>query len=147
MILATLILAAQIDACHVLTKKDVAAVQGAAFTQTKLTTRDNTTTCFYQLPTFSNSISLDLMRSGARAFWKENFEKEPDLKKPRKKKLEPLKVTGIGNQALWVGGVGTGSLYVRKGDALVRVSVGGPGDRNVKIERSKKLALEVLKKL
>jgi hypothetical protein len=30
MLVATLILAAQLDACHVLSKKDVAAVQGEA---------------------------------------------------------------------------------------------------------------------
>ena len=147
MLAATLILAAQLDACHVLSKKDVAAVQGQAYTQTKLTTRDKTSTCFYQLPTFSNSISLDVMRSGGRAFWKENFEKPADPQKPKKKRLEPMKVTGVGNEALWVGGVGTGSLYVRKGDALVRVSVGGPGARKEKIEKSKKLALKALKKL
>ena len=148
MILATLILAAQLDACHVLSKKDVAAVQGEAFTQTKLTTRENSTTCFYQLPTFSNSISLDVMRSGARAFWKENFEKKADPSKPHKKKrVEPVKVTGIGAEAVWVGSVGTGSLYVRKGDALVRVSVGGADAPKEKIEKSKKLALTVLKKL
>ena len=146
MLIATFILATQLDACHVLSKKDVAAVQGEAFTETKLSSHGNATTCFYQLPTFSKSISVDVMRSGARDFWVETFDKQIEARRARKKK-DPLKVSGIGNQALWVGGLGSGSLYVRQGDALVRVSVGGPGSDKDKIEKSKKLAAKALKKL
>ena len=65
MLRATLILAAQLDACHVLLAKDVAAVQGEAFSETKLSKHGSSTTCFYQLPTYSKSVSVDLMRSGA----------------------------------------------------------------------------------
>lgn len=147
--IAALILAAQLDACHVLSAKDVAAVQGEAFTKTTLTTRGKSTTCFYELRTFSKSVSVDLMRSGAREFWEKNFEeeRERERKEPGEKESEPLKIRGIGSEALWVGGRGSGSLYVRKGDSLVRVSVGGPGTEKEKIERSKKLALKALKRL
>ena len=144
MIIASLIFAANLDACHVLTKQDVAAVQGERFTATKLTKHGQSTTCFYQLPTFSKSISLDVMRSGAREFWEKNFEEE---RSGEEEASEPMKVAGIGNEALWVGGRGTGSLYVRKGDAMVRVSVGGPGTQDDKIEKSKKLARRALKRL
>lgn len=147
MIAAALLLATQLDACHVLSPKDVAAVQGEEFTKTTLTTRGPSTTCFYQLPTFSKSISVDVMRSGGREFWEENFEEEREREEPGEHEAEPLKVKGIGSEALWVGGRGTGSLYVRKGDAVVRVSVGGPGTQEEKIERSKQLALIALKRL
>jgi len=148
-LIATVLLAAQLDACHVLSEKDVAAVQGEPFTKTTLTTRGRSTTCFYELATFSNSISVDVMRRGAREFWEENFEKEHEREREEaeEKETEPLKVRGLGHEALWVGGRGTGSLYVRKGDSMVRVSVGGPGTDKEKIEKSKKLALKALKQL
>jgi len=146
MLVASLILAAQLDACHVLSKKDVATVQGETFTMTKLSSHGNATTCFYQLPTFSKSISIDVMHRGAREFWVETFDKQIEARRARKKK-DPVKVAGIGTEALWIGGLGSGSLYVRRGDAMVRVSVGGPGSDKDKIEKSKKLAAKALKKL
>ena len=144
--IASLLFAVQLDACHVLSQKDVAAVQGETFVETKLSSHGNATTCFYQLPTFSKSISLDVMRSGAIEYWKETFDEQIEARRARKKK-DPRRVTGIGNEALWVGGLGSGSLYVRQGDSMVRVSVGGPGSDEDKIEKSKKLALKALKKL
>ena len=146
MLIASVVLAAHLDACHVLSKKDVAAVQGETFVETKLSSRENATTCFYQLPTFSKSISLDVMHKGAVEYWKETFDKQIEARRARKKK-DPLRVRGVGNEALWVGGLGSGSLYVRQGDAMVRVSIGGPGSDKDKIEKSKKLAAKVLKKM
>ncbi|HEX6179468.1 MAG TPA: hypothetical protein VF057_13985 [Thermoanaerobaculia bacterium] len=146
MLIATVLLATQLDACHVLSKKDVAAVQGESFTETKLSSRGNATTCFYQLPTFEKSISLDVMHNGARDFWTETLNKQIEARRARKKK-DPRRVSGIGDEALWIGGLGSGSLYVRQGDAMVRVSVGGPGSDKDKIEKSKKLAVRVLKKM
>lgn len=152
MFIASLILATQLNACHVLSAKDVAAVQGERFTETKLSSHGNATTCFYQLPTFTKSISVDVMRTGARHFWARTFEGKRSAEEEREKeeaeeKKDPLRVAGIGNEAFWVGGLGSGSLYVRKGDAMVRVSVGGPGSPKEKIEKSKKLAAKALKKL
>jgi hypothetical protein len=153
MLLATVVLAAQLDACHVLLPKDVAAVQGEAFTEAKLSTRGKkSTSCFYQLPTFSKSVSLDLMRAGGREYWEENFEREREEEKEEaeregKVKRPPVKVRGVGSEALWVTSRVSGSLYVRKGDAVLRISLGGPGTDEQKIERSKELALKVLKRL
>lgn len=150
MLFASLFFAATLDACHVLQPKDVAAVQGEAFTETKLSAHETSTTCFYQLPTFSKSVSVDLMRSGARAFWKKTFEREEGEEREHEEaeaKRPPRKVRGIGSEAFWVGSHAAGSLWVRKGDALLRISVGGPGTDDEKIARSKKLALVALKRL
>lgn len=138
--------AAQPDACALLTKAEVAAVQGEAFTSTKLSALDAGTRCFYQLPTFSKSVSVDLMRKGGRRFWDRTFEHE-EAEDPDEKVAPPVKVRGVGSEAMWVSSRVAGSLYVRKGDALLRVSVGGPGDTKEKIERSKKLALHALRRL
>jgi hypothetical protein len=148
---ATLFLAAQLhaarpDACQVLTKADIAAVQGEAFTSTKLSTpRNGGTQCFYELPTFVNSVSVDVKYSGARKFWDETFEREAD--ESEEKTAPPVKVRGVGSEAMWVSSRVAGSLYVRKGDALLRVSVGGAGGTKEKIERSKRLALRALRRM
>jgi hypothetical protein len=154
MVLASLVFAATLDACHVLQPKDVAAVQGEAFTDTKLSTHEGSTTCFYQLPTFSKSVSVDVMRSGARAFWKKTFERDEGEERERDRgheeaeaKRPPRKVRGVGSEAFWVGSHAAGSLWVRKGDALLRISVGGPGTDDEKIARSKQLAIAALKRL
>jgi len=139
--------AAQPDACALLTKADLAMVQGEAFTSTKLSALDTGTRCFYQLPTFSKSVSVDLMRRGGRRFWDQTFEHEHESDDADEKVTPPLKVKGVGSEAMWVSSRVAGSLYVRKGDALLRVSVGGPGDAKEKIERSKKLALRALRRL
>ena len=150
MIIAALLLATQLDACHVLSKEDVAAVQGESYTEAKLSTRGKLSTCFYQLPTFSNSISVDLMRRGAHEYWEENFEGEGGREREREedeKEAELQRVRGVGSEAFWVGARGTGSLFVRKGDSMVRVSVGGAGTAEEKLLKAKKLALQALKKL
>ena len=142
------------DACHVLTKRDVASVQGETYTSTKLTPHGATTTCFYQLPTFTNSVSVDVTPTGGRAFWREHFESEHDDGDGAKHDGDrdrdaspPRKVTGVGNEAVWVSSRAAGSLYVRKGDALLRISVGGAGTEAEKIARSKRLAAMALKRM
>ena len=146
MIIASLLLAANLDACHVLTKREVAAVQGESFTAAKLTTRNELTQCFYQLPTFSKSISVDVIRE--RKFWEEHFDHADEHEHEREKEAHPPKeIKGLGDDALWIGGRAAGSLYVRKGNAVLRVSVGGPGSEAEKIAKSKKLAVRALKRM
>jgi hypothetical protein len=41
----------------------------------------------------------------------------------------------------------SGALYVLKGNSIVRISVGGKGSEDEKIERSRKLAAIALRKL
>ena len=152
MLFATLLMAAQLraaqpDACQVLTKADTEAVQGEAFTSTKLSPRDGGTQCFYQLPTFTKSVSVDVRYSGGRKFWDETFENEREADDPNEKVAPPVKVRGVGSEAMWVSGKVAGSLYVRKGDKLLRVSVGGAGGPNEKMARSKQLALRALKRM
>jgi hypothetical protein len=149
---ATLLMAAQLraaqpDACKVLTKADLQAVQGEPFAEAKLATRGGGTQCFYELPTFTKSVSVDVRYRGARKFWDETFEHERDGEEKDKKSAPPLKVRGLGSEAMWVSSHVAGSLYVRKGDKLLRVSVGGTGGPNEKLERSKRLALRALKKM
>lgn len=133
------------DACQVLTKSDIAAVQGESFTDAKLTTHDEITQCFYQLPTFTKSVSVDVIRD--KEFWKEHFAEREHEQEAEEKSHPPREIHGLGHDALWVGGRMAGSLYVRKGNAVLRVSVGGPGSEDEKIARSKTLAARALKRM
>ncbi len=56
-------------------------------------------------------------------------------------------MTGIGDEAFWVGDHGVATLHVLKGDAFLRISVGGGGDESTRIEKTKTLARKALKRL
>jgi hypothetical protein len=160
------------NACQLLTPREVARVQGEAFQSTKLTESSerglSISQCFYTLPSYAKSVSVDIMRGKAVDFWKQHFaeirqerddERESEAKKEsehaakleRDAKSEPESearpVRGVGDAAVWSGNRMAGALYVLRGDTVLRVSVGGPGTADEKIERSKKLAAKALRRL
>jgi hypothetical protein len=157
------------NACQLLTARDIARVQGEEFKSAKLTESDanglTVSQCFYALPSFTSSVSVDLMRGKTATFWHSHFANARDAKddedeaRDRATKTAPSsreseehesaarKVHGIGDAAVWSGNRVAGALYVLKGDTIVRVSVGGSGTEEQKIERSKKLAARALRKL
>jgi len=133
--------------------------------------------CFFTLPTFNNSISLVVTQKGEGAggrdpkeFWEETFEKsegegekERDKKSAKEREKEKArersreeeeeegppaqKITGVGDEAFWTGSRVGGALYVLKGSTYLRISVGGAGDQQSKINKSKALARLALKRL
>jgi hypothetical protein len=166
----------KVDACMLLTSKEVQLVQGEALKEAKSSGRSeggfSTSQCFFTLPTFTNSISLTVTRRGdgpgtrdPKQFWKETFHREteseqaPDRdrnkgqerydggKEEEEKGAPPEKITGVGDEAFWAGSRFGGTLYVLKGNGFIRVSVGGTGDQETKIKKSKALARTVLKHL
>jgi hypothetical protein len=128
------------NACELLTPRDVRSVQGEAFQSTKLTESNerglSMSQCFYVLPSFARSVSIDVMRGKTLDFWREHFA-EGDAQAIR----------GLGDAAVWSGNATAGALYVLRGDTVLRVSVGGSGTADEKIARSKKLAARALKRL
>ena len=114
--------------------------------------------------------------SGARdpkEFWEETFgkaeedekdrepstssEKEREKEKLRKRNREereeeerevpPQKIAGLGDEAFWTGTRVGGALYALKGNRYIRISVGGAGTQQAKINRSKALAQFALKRM
>jgi hypothetical protein len=59
----------------------------------------------------------------------------------------PRKVDGLGEEAYWMGSPAGGLLYVLQNDYLLRISVGGPGDEQSKLEKSEALAQKALSRL
>ena len=138
------------DACQLLTKQEVAAVQGQPFSNAKLTTRGDRSQCFYELPQFVDSVSLDVIRGTGRQFWEKTFEDEGEEREEAEEhetKSAPKRVEGVGDEAYWVGTRAAGSLYVLHKKSVLRVSVGGAGTEAEKIARSKRLAAKALRRL
>jgi hypothetical protein len=162
---------AKTDACALLTSADIEAVQKESVRDTKLSGSSDggfsVSQCFFTLPTFTNSISLQVTQrgdgSGARdpkEFWTETFHRERKSEKERERekakseeeeeerdKAPPKKVGGVGDEAFWVGSRIGGALYVLKDNSYVRVSIGGAVPETEKLKRSKSLAQKVTERL
>ncbi|PYI91972.1 MAG: hypothetical protein DME97_12335 [Verrucomicrobia bacterium] len=145
------------DACTLLTKEEIRAVQGEAFKDTKLSQKTGAglavSQCYFELPTAVNSIVLTVTRKAEGGAdpgqsWQDMFHRE---RAPRKKEeveeKEAQKIDGLGEEAFWTGTRVGGALFVLKGNCYIRISVGGAGDQAQKIEKSKALAENVLKRL
>ena len=145
------------DACTLLTKEEIQAVQGEAFKDTKLSQKTGAglavSQCYFELPMAVNSIVLTVTRKAEGGAdpgqsWQDMFHRE---RAPRKKEeaeeKEAQKIDGLGEEAFWTGTRVGGALFVLKGNCYIRISVGGAGDQAQKIEKSKALAESVLKRL
>jgi hypothetical protein len=78
--------------------------------------------------------------------------KKPETARDKNREEEeerapPQKIAGVGDEAFWTGSHVGGALYVLKGNTYLRVSVGGAGDHQTKINKSKALARLALKRL
>jgi hypothetical protein len=156
------------NACQLLTERDIARVQGETLKSVKLTESNESglrvSQCFYVLPSFTNSISVDVMRGKTAVFWRNHFANArdddndrdrtaaiktapPSREAEEERENSARKVRGIGDAAVWSGNRAAGALYVLKGDTILRISVGGGGSQEQKIERSRKLAARALRKV
>src|SRR5260370_27249442 len=141
------------DACALLTNSEVESVQKETIKETKLTgasqSGSSVSQCFFTLPTFTNSISLQVTQKGEGAgardpkeFWRETFHHEQQTEKVRERDREksakkeedeeksapPQKVNGVGDEAFWMGSRVGGALSVLKGNNYLRISLGESGD-------------------
>jgi len=158
-----------------LDSKEIQSVQGEAVKETKLSGQAGgglqISQCFFTLPTFANSVSLLVAQKGdgadakdPREFWRETFqkgagEKERERERGKDKKVggrgeeeeeegaPPQKITGVGEDAYWIGSRVGGALYVLKGNSYLRISIGGSGDQTSKISKSKTLAQKAIARL
>ncbi len=165
------------EPCDLLSSSDISSVQGepvSAATGDKKTNGSFVISeCFYKLPTFNKSVSVDVMSAGgnsdaASEFWNKRFHNvDPDTDEleartdaaPKNSntghaeadedrlKSPPVPVPGLGDEAFWTGSQINGSLYIRHRSDIIRLSIGGSDDQSVKIEKAKILGARVLSKL
>ena len=160
--------AAAVDPCQLLTVKDIQNAQGERFSGTRQTAKQSggfrLLECFYSTPTPTKSVSLAVAvtdapktasSAGPRAFSKQRFhsaanENDTDEVRPSGEKEErrpPLAVSGVGEEAYWMGNRMAGALYVLSGEHFVRISLGGGESEEIKRRKSVVLAKVVLAKL
>ncbi len=152
------------DACALLTAKEVEEVQREPVKQTKRNESFNgsfiTSQCFYLAAAFARSVNLTVARTeprktartAARDYWMQIFHGSGKLRQgagssEEKESEEPRPVSGLGEEAFWLGNRISGALYVLEGNSYLRVSVGGPGNEAAKIESAKRLAQQALRRL
>lgn len=147
------------DPCRLLSDSEVRLVQGHAPAQKTPSAPPGGsfqfTQCFYRTPEFTSSVSVavgvplatDSKRSGPRQYWQQQFHPQVKATPGRKKKEPPKPISGLGDEAFWVGDPFSGALYVLKGEVFLRLSVGGAPDETQKIKRAKALAVHALKRL
>ncbi len=160
--------------CMLLTRAEVEAVQGERVKEVRpnLQSSDGMllSECLFQTDTSAKSVSVALatpIPAGPsaltpRKFWQMQFhpsglqeEEMPAADNAAKKAKpdgemeggQPRFISGLGEEAYWVGNPILGTLYVLQGDCFLRISVGGVPDETVRIERSKALARAVVKRL
>ena len=157
----------KIDACMLLTRQEIEIVQGASITDTKSSNTAGgdfrVSQCFYTAAEFNKSLSLaviqkDLSETHARTpkqFWQQTFTRASEKKEggeseageEKEPRRPPKKIDGVGDDAYWAPNRFGGVLYVLKGDAFISISVGGPDNEQVKIEKSKTLAQKAISRL
>ena len=157
--------AAKLDACTLLTSDEIKAVQGEPLKATKPSQQAGHAfaidICYYELPTPSNSVSLSLAqpnsdkRDSVREFWQKAFgdsehgtkEKEGEGEGEIDEGAPPRKIAGLGQEAFWFSSPIGGVLYVLKGNHYIRISVGGKGTSETKLNKSKALAQKAIARL
>lgn len=160
--------AGSVDACTLLTSAEIQAAVGESLAEARpssqLAGKIQTAQCLFRTPTFAKSISVTVATPGLgttpaalREFWRNQFhptpgnEKEEDVaergetRSAAEAELERAArkaraISGLGDEAFWVGSPITGALYVLERDAFLRVSVGGIPEESSRLEKAKIVA-------
>jgi flagellar biosynthesis GTPase FlhF len=72
---------------------------------------------------------------------------ESEREREAEEAAKPRPVSGVGDEAFWVGSRIKGTLYVRQKDVVLILSIGGADDDNAKIKKTSALAQKALKRL
>lgn len=136
------------EVCALLEEADIRAVQGTAVKDTKRSSESSKglhfAQCFFMTEDFARSVNLALISGDTRRYWAETFQRPQTASR---KKGPPRAVAGAGDEAFWTGDARAGALYLLSGDRVLRISVGGVGDEEERLRRSRTLALAALRRL
>jgi hypothetical protein len=123
-----------------------------ALTETDPAKSGGTTAKEFWQKTFHGKEDGEAAREGKKDRDEEK-EKARDKKPSAEREEEdeqgapPKPVSGIGDEAFWTASRVSGALYALKGQRFIRLSVGGAGDEETKLKKSKELALKALQRL
>ena len=146
-----LVAAALAGACALLTAPEVASVQGEEPTKVRQTKpHSDTSQCLFSGPTVANFVVVEVTRGPRVAQLAERMrlaaavegEESGEFEAPAVERIE-----GLGDEAFWAEGAHQGALYVRRGETLLRVAVGGDEGKAAKMTKLRLLVSKALGRL
>jgi len=139
------------DPCSLLGASDIPDLAG---TQKSVKTSGDETVaqCYFRVREESRSVTLEITRASSqaatRALWEKQFEPgEREEEEKGKREVHGVEVHGLGEDAMWTGNRVSGALYVRTTNTILRISIGGTGTSEEKLERAKLLARKAIQRL
>ena len=146
-----LLAAALTGACALLTAAEVASVQGEQPTTVRQKKPlSDTSQCLFSLPTVAKFVLVEVTRGPRVAQLAERMrlaaavegEESGEFEAPAVERVE-----GLGDEAFWAEGARQGALYVRLGQTLLRVAVGGDEGKEAKMTKLRLLVSKALGRL
>jgi hypothetical protein len=146
---------ATFDACTLLTPADVKDVQGEEPVEGKASDQSDGSLiihqCFFRLADFSKSVSISAGIVG-RAYWERMFaeraeSEEEEHEREGRRGEARQRVRQVGDEAYWLPTPVGGTLYVRQGENLLRIAVGGKGTDVERLAKATTLARRALPRL
>ena len=148
-------LAKPIDPCSLVTAEEIAKVLGEVPKGMKRIDETEgglaVAQCFYELPTYSNSVSVRVVQMAAgadarnpRDVWEETFA-PAKLTEAGSRAPEP--VPGVGDAAFWRSHRKGGALYVLHGNVYLRIGAEGAEEKETKIVKCSEIAHRALSRL
>ena len=146
-----LLAAALTGACALLTAAEVASVQGEEPIKVRQKKPlSDTSQCLFSLPTVEKFVLVEVTRGPRVAQLAERMrlaaavegEESGEFEAPAVERIE-----GLGEEAFWAEGARQGALYVRRGQTLLRVAVGGDEGKEAKMTKLRLLVSKALGRL
>jgi len=141
--------AAAVKACALLTAADIVAVQGEKPTKAReWRPRHDDSRCYFALPTAAKSVSLEVTRGPLATEFADRLRVAAETEgEEAGEHEEPAvqRVPGVGDEAYWAGS--GGGLYVRRGETLLRITLGGEESKEAKLSKLRLLAGRALSRL
>jgi hypothetical protein len=145
---------ATFDACTLLTPTDLKDVRGGELVESKASDQSDGSLiihqCFFRLAEFSKSVSVGAGTVG-RAHWERMFAERSDSKEEDREREgrgnARQRVRGLGNEAYWLPTPVGGTLYVRQGENLLRIAVGGSASDADRLAKASALARRALPRM
>ena len=134
-----------------LTPAEVASVQGEEPTkvrQKKLLS--DTSQCLFSMPTAAKFVLVEVTRGPRVAQLAERLRLAAEVEGEESGEFDApaiQRVEGLGDEAFWAEGARQGALYVRRGETLLRVAVGGDEGKEAKMTKLRLLVSKALGRL
>jgi hypothetical protein len=146
-----LLTAAVVKACALLAAAEIARVQGERPAKLRESTpQSDASHCFIALPTAAKSVSIEVTQGPRVAQLADRLRTAAEVESEEAGEHEARaieRVPGMGDEAFWAEGVRVGALYVRRGETLLRIVVGGDESKEAKLNKLRLLVPKALSRL